>query len=105
MGKRTAAPRKKAGGSRKANASKREGSAAVRASADLEVEVDENGIPIDPNEPRYCTCNRVSYGEMIACENEKVCLSISWSSFVLIMLTDWEVPVRVVPPSLCGPYG
>lgn len=73
MGKRTAAPRKKAGGGRKANASKREGSAAVRASADVEVEVDENGIPIDPNEPRYCTCNRVSYGEMIACENEKVC--------------------------------
>ena len=76
MGKRTAAPRKKAGGSRKANASKREGSAAVRASADLDVEVDENGIPIDPNEPRYCTCNRVSYGEMIACENEKVCFVV-----------------------------
>ncbi|GAA5821699.1 hypothetical protein JCM10212_004197 [Sporobolomyces blumeae] len=27
------------------------------------------GMPIDPNEPRYCYCNQVSYGKMIACEN------------------------------------
>lgn len=24
----------------------------------------------DPNEPRYCICNQVSYGEMVACDNE-----------------------------------
>ncbi|KAI0747798.1 hypothetical protein C8Q80DRAFT_1316285 [Daedaleopsis nitida] len=24
---------------------------------------------LDPNEPRYCFCNQVSYGEMIACDN------------------------------------
>ncbi|KAI0710403.1 hypothetical protein C8T65DRAFT_739679 [Cerioporus squamosus] len=24
---------------------------------------------VDPNEPRYCFCNQVSYGEMIACDN------------------------------------
>lgn len=76
VGKRTAAPRKKTGGGRKANASKREGSAPVRASADPDVEFDENGLQIDPDEPRYCTCNRVSYGEMIACENEKVSLNL-----------------------------
>ena len=70
VGKRAAAPRKKAGG-RKTNG-KREGSAAIRASADPEMEFDENGLPIDPNEPRYCICNRVSFGDMIACENEKV---------------------------------
>ncbi|GAA5935198.1 hypothetical protein JCM10213_000675 [Rhodosporidiobolus nylandii] len=28
------------------------------------------GMPIDPNEPVYCYCRRVSFGEMIACENE-----------------------------------
>ncbi|GAA6049924.1 hypothetical protein JCM3770_007052 [Rhodotorula araucariae] len=28
------------------------------------------GMPIDPNEPTYCYCDRVSFGEMIACENE-----------------------------------
>ncbi|KAF8582045.1 hypothetical protein K439DRAFT_1661980 [Ramaria rubella] len=26
-------------------------------------------MPIDPHEPRYCYCNQVSYGEMIACDN------------------------------------
>lgn len=26
----------------------------------------------DPSEPRYCVCNQVSYGEMVACDNEDV---------------------------------
>jgi len=26
--------------------------------------------PYDPNEPRYCICNHVSYGDMVACDNE-----------------------------------
>lgn len=26
--------------------------------------------PDDPNEPKYCYCNRGSYGEMVACDNE-----------------------------------
>nr|XP_018670605.1 inhibitor of growth protein 3 isoform X1 [Ciona intestinalis] len=25
----------------------------------------------DPNEPRYCLCNQVSYGEMVGCDNDK----------------------------------
>lgn len=25
--------------------------------------------PIDPNEPTYCLCDQVSYGEMIGCDN------------------------------------
>lgn len=29
-------------------------------------------LPIDPNEPVYCYCQQVSFGEMIACENEQV---------------------------------
>ncbi|CAB3234039.1 unnamed protein product [Arctia plantaginis] len=24
----------------------------------------------DPNEPRYCVCNQVSYGDMVACDNQ-----------------------------------
>lgn len=28
----------------------------------------------DPNEPRYCICNQVSYGDMVACDNEDVSL-------------------------------
>jgi inhibitor of growth protein 4 len=27
---------------------------------------------IDPNEPTYCICNQVSFGEMIACDNDDV---------------------------------
>ncbi|EHA53996.1 hypothetical protein MGG_10164 [Pyricularia oryzae 70-15] len=37
---------------------------------DVEVEVDDEGNVIDPDEPRYCLCNGVSFGTMIACENE-----------------------------------
>ncbi|CAI0432301.1 unnamed protein product [Linum tenue] len=33
------------------------------------VDVDQ---PIDPNEPTYCVCHQVSFGDMIACDNENV---------------------------------
>ncbi|KAL1548325.1 PHD finger protein ING1-like [Salvia divinorum] len=29
----------------------------------------ELDLPVDPNEPTYCLCNQVSYGEMVACDN------------------------------------
>jgi hypothetical protein len=37
-----------------------------------EVEVDDEGNLIDPEEPRYCLCNRVSFGTMIQCDNVDV---------------------------------
>lgn len=27
-------------------------------------------VNVDPNEPTYCYCNQVSYGEMVACDND-----------------------------------
>lgn len=36
-------------------------------------------MPVDPNEPKYCTCNGVSVGTMVACDN-KDCL-IQWFHF------------------------
>lgn len=27
---------------------------------------------VDPSEPRYCICNEVSYGDMVACDNRDV---------------------------------
>lgn len=30
----------------------------------------------DPNEPRYCYCNRVSFGEMVGCDGEEC--KIEW---------------------------
>lgn len=31
-------------------------------------------MPVDPNEPTYCLCHQVSYGEMIGCDNVDVCI-------------------------------
>ena len=43
----------------------------------MEVALDSEEInePHDANEPTYCICQQVSYGEMIACDNEEVCYS------------------------------
>lgn len=29
-------------------------------------------MPVDPNEPLYCYCQSVSYGDMLACDNTDV---------------------------------
>ncbi|CEG63165.1 Putative Yng2p [Rhizopus microsporus] len=39
------------------------------SSDDLQKEISFSNMPIDPNEPRYCYCQRVSFGEMVACDN------------------------------------
>lgn len=67
VGKRSAATRKKAG-TKKEKKDGREGSAAQ----EVYDEVDDEGNVIDPDEPRYCLCNRVSFGTMIGCENNDV---------------------------------
>jgi len=65
VGKRKAPPKKKARPKKD------------RGSAEVELEdVDDDGNPIDPDEARYCLCNRVSFGTMIACENSEVCGSL-----------------------------
>jgi len=33
-------------------------------------------MPIDPNEPTFCLCNQVSFGEMIGCDNPEVSILI-----------------------------
>ena len=35
----------------------------------------------DPNEPRYCICNQVSYGDMVACDNQDVSSRVNYSFF------------------------
>jgi len=34
-------------------------------------------MPVDPNEPTYCLCHQVSYGEMIGCDNLDVSISFT----------------------------
>jgi hypothetical protein len=67
VGKRSAATRKKAG-VKKEKKDGREGSAVQEHYE----EYDDEGNLIDPDEPRYCLCNRVSFGTMIGCENGDV---------------------------------
>jgi hypothetical protein len=76
VGKRKAAPKKKgAVGSNAAN-SKRQGN-------DDSAVDDGWDDPIDPEEPRYCLCGDVSYGTMIACENDEVRVPLFFVSTVL----------------------
>ncbi|ROW17568.1 hypothetical protein VPNG_00773 [Cytospora leucostoma] len=65
--KRKAAPKKSKRGT--GAGWKKEDARGQVAEAEAEVEVDEDGNVIDPNEEKYCFCNRVSYGTMVMCEN------------------------------------
>ncbi|TID02252.1 PHD finger protein ING1 [Colletotrichum higginsianum] len=79
VGKRKAPPKKK-------RAQKKEKGQPV----EIELEEDDEGNPIDPNEPRYCDCNRVSFAEMIACDNEYC--DKEWFHLECVGLT--QVPAR-----------
>ncbi|GAB0131804.1 hypothetical protein EsDP_00000263 [Epichloe bromicola] len=82
VGKRKAAPK------RKARATKKEKGQVL----DTEMEeVDDEGTPIDPDEPRYCLCNRVSFGTMIQCDNLDNCKQ-EWFHLECVGLD--EIPAR-----------
>ena len=60
-----------------------------------EIPVEELPIPTaDPNEPVYCTCRRVSFGQMVGCDNDD-CLT-EWFHFGCVGLTEepskWYCP-------------
>lgn len=42
----------------------------------------------DPDEPRYCLCNQVSYGDMVACDNPEVSATIVRSECLIIDTTN-----------------
>lgn len=46
----------------------------------------ELDLPVDPNEPTYCLCNQVSYGEMVACDNPNC--KIEWFHFGCVGLKE-----------------
>jgi hypothetical protein len=56
---------------------------------------------IDPNEPRYCICDDVSYGDMIQCDND---VSISFpstppflASSRLHYSSSWQMQMLILP--------
>ncbi|GKV19450.1 hypothetical protein SLEP1_g29711 [Rubroshorea leprosula] len=50
----------------------------------------ELDLPVDPNEPTYCFCNQVSFGEMVACDNPDACnrCKIEWFHFGCVGLKE-----------------
>lgn len=63
-------------------------------------------MPVDPNEPTYCLCHQVSYGEMIGCDNPDVKIFsvlnnvIFFSNFSYLFV----VPNWMVSFCLCQPH-
>ncbi|RKP14172.1 plan Homeodomain finger of tumor Supressor Ing4 [Piptocephalis cylindrospora] len=52
-------------------------------------------MEIDKDEPRYCICHQVSYGEMVGCDGEDC--EIEWFHYECVGLTtkpkgDWYCP-------------
>ncbi|KAI8009887.1 PHD finger protein ING1 [Camellia lanceoleosa] len=43
-------------------------------------------LPVDPNEPTYCFCNQVSYGEMVGCDNPDC--KIEWFHYGCVGLKE-----------------
>lgn len=53
---------------------------------DKEGEKSPADFPIDPDEPTYCLCDQVSYGEMIGCDNDDC--EIEWFHFNCVGLSN-----------------
>lgn len=53
---------------------RRKGGQTIPSNVNMELD-----LPVDPNEPTYCYCGQVSYGEMIACDNPEC--KIEWFHF------------------------
>ena len=100
VGKRTHAPKKR--GERKVGDGAKDKENAMKLE---EVAAEE----IDPDEPRYCICGDVSFGDMIACENENVSFTTAprnvSTAGMLTYLGITVVRERMVPFRLCGIEG
>lgn len=55
-----------------------------RSKAKADREPSPTDLPIDPNEPTYCLCEQVSFGDMIGCDNDEC--PIEWFHFSCVGL-------------------
>ncbi|KAK1826253.1 hypothetical protein QBC39DRAFT_27432 [Podospora conica] len=92
VGKRKAAPRKKSARASTGGVVRKDSKSAaeVGGAGDADVEVDDEGNVIDQDEPRYCLCNRVSFGTMIQCDNDNC--KHEWFHLECVELLD--IPAR-----------
>jgi hypothetical protein len=84
----------------KAKATKKKPKNAVKAPVPIDAApvAPVEDVVIDPNEPVYCSCKRISFGEMIACENPNC--PTEWYHFECAGLTeapnvDWYCPTCI----------
>ena len=99
VGKRQHAPRKK-GGVAASNAKRAAENASAKEKENaVKLEEEAAGEEIDADEARYCYCGDVSYGDMVACENENVSPSITLLAFEPVHAITYFLTVRarVVP--------
>ena len=68
ISQRKSAPKKKA-----ASSSKPHTPTTTTAGTNTLLPEEEQELEPDPSEPRYCTCDDISWGTMIACDNEATC--------------------------------
>eukprot|EP00002_Diphylleia_rotans_P021213 TRINITY_DN4132_c0_g1_i3.p1 TRINITY_DN4132_c0_g1~~TRINITY_DN4132_c0_g1_i3.p1 ORF type:complete len:239 (-),score=46.32 TRINITY_DN4132_c0_g1_i3:121-837(-) len=61
-------------------------SSGVPIADDAQIRVIDSDMPIDPNEPTYCICNRVSFGEMVGCDNNDC--KVEWFHFECVGLVS-----------------
>lgn len=60
-------------------------------------------MPVDPNEPTYCLCHQVSYGEMIGCDNPDVSVGARRGG---CCRRTWGLEMGVLDTGVhCGPSG
>ncbi|KAL7681853.1 putative inhibitor of growth histone-binding protein [Plasmopara halstedii] len=63
-----------------------ETAAALPIAAAAPVILTSEDLPIDPNEPIYCSCRRVSFGQMVGCDNDDC--KYEWFHFGCVGLMD-----------------
>lgn len=57
----------------------------VTTAATVIIDSDNPEWTYDPNEPRYCICNQISYGEMVACDNSDC--PVEWFHYPCVGVT------------------
>ena len=74
------------------------GSTAV---VDAALAAGRSDLAVDPAEPLYCTCQRVSFGDMVACENDAC--PVEWYHYECVGLPPGQQPKGKWFCSLCQP--
>ena len=103
VGKRQHAPKKK-GGMAASNAKRAAENVTAKENA-VKLEEEAAGEEIDADEARFCYCGDVSYGHMVACENENVRPSPFDFEPVFALTYFLTVRARVVPLRMCRAEG